>query len=97
MGLEVRHAGLRGQVHADQNCSFRSIFCAWLQDDFNKAAEEVKQLPSATDDEKLALYGLFKQGTVGDNTSARPGMLDFKVRAALHTCSYLESTLTSTG
>jgi len=54
-----------------------------LQDDFNKAAEEVKALPSATDDEKLTLYGLFKQATVGDNTTDRPGMLDFKVRTRL--------------
>ena len=35
--------------------------------------------PAAAD--KLALYGLFKQGTVGDNTTAKPGMLDFKGKA----------------
>ena len=29
----------------------------------------------------LALYGLFKQATVGDATGARPGMFDMKGRA----------------
>ena len=39
-------------------------------------------LPDATtNDDKLALYALFKQGTVGDNSSARPGMFDPKGRA----------------
>lgn len=38
-----------------------------MQDDFNKAAEEAKTLPDQTsNDDKLILYGLFKQGTVGD-------------------------------
>ncbi|KAF6011035.1 hypothetical protein HII12_002628 [Brettanomyces bruxellensis] len=35
-----------------------------------------KQRP--TDDELLELYGLFKQATVGDNTTERPGVFDFK-------------------
>lgn len=38
-----------------------------MQDDFNNAAEEAKTLPDQTsNDDKLILYGLFKQGTVGD-------------------------------
>ena len=38
-----------------------------LQADFDKAAEEAKTLPySVTNDDKLKLYGLFKQATVGD-------------------------------
>ena len=32
-------------------------------------------------DELLELYALFKQGTKGDVTGSRPGMLDFKGRA----------------
>lgn len=37
------------------------------QEDFEKAAEEAKQLPSSvTNDEKLELYALFKQATHGD-------------------------------
>lgn len=30
------------------------------------------------DDELLQLYGLFKQATLGDNCSDKPGMLDLK-------------------
>ena len=29
----------------------------------------------------LRLYGLYKQGTIGDATGGRPGMLDFAGRA----------------
>lgn len=38
-----------------------------MQADFDKAAEEAKTLPDKTsNDDKLILYGLFKQATVGD-------------------------------
>lgn len=30
------------------------------------------------DDELLKLYGLYKQATVGDNTTAKPGVFDLK-------------------
>ena len=42
------------------------------KEDFEAAAEEAKTLdPEPADDDKLVLYGLFKQATVGDvNTSA---------------------------
>ena len=33
------------------------------------------------DDKKLEIYALFKQGSIGDNNTARPGMLDFKGKA----------------
>lgn len=44
-----------------------------MQEDFEKAAEEAKTLPAdLPNEEKLALYGLFKQATVGDcNTCTR--------------------------
>jgi len=49
---------------------------------FTKAAEDVKKLKSSpTDEEKLALYGLYKQATVGDVNTDRPGMLDFTGKA----------------
>ena len=32
-----------------------------------------------TNEDKLALYGLFKQGNVGDVNTARPGMFDLSV------------------
>ncbi|KAI7848401.1 putative acyl-coA-binding protein [Circinella umbellata] len=47
--------------------------------EFNTAAEEVKNLTSKPSDEALLkLYGLFKQATVGDNTTTKPGMFDLK-------------------
>lgn len=43
-----------------------------LQEDFNLAAEEAKQLPAKpSNDDMLKLYALFKQANEGDcNTSA---------------------------
>lgn len=34
-----------------------------------------------SDDELLHIYSLYKQGTTGDNTTDRPGMLDLKGKA----------------
>ncbi|CAJ0578320.1 unnamed protein product, partial [Mesorhabditis spiculigera] len=49
---------------------------------FDEAAENVKKLKvSPSNEELLETYALFKQGTVGDNTTAKPGMLDFKGKA----------------
>jgi len=51
-------------------------------DEFSAAQARVKQLSKTpASDELLELYALFKQGTVGDATGDRPGMLDFKGRA----------------
>ena len=36
---------------------------------------------SLSNDDKLALYGLYKQGTEGDVTTSKPGILDQKGRA----------------
>jgi diazepam-binding inhibitor (GABA receptor modulating acyl-CoA-binding protein) len=41
-----------------------------LAEDFSAAAEEVKGLPSCSNEDQLALYGLFKQANVGDNTTS---------------------------
>jgi len=50
--------------------------------DFLKAAEDVKNLKAKpTDSELLELYALFKQATVGDCNTDRPGMFDFKGKA----------------
>jgi acyl-CoA-binding protein len=49
---------------------------------FEDAQRRVKELKSAPDTDKLLeLYALYKQGTAGDATGARPGMMDFKGRA----------------
>lgn len=45
---------------------------------FLKAVEEVKVLKQKPDNaEMTAVYGLYKQATVGDVNIARPGVLDF--------------------
>ncbi|EDO49351.1 predicted protein, partial [Nematostella vectensis] len=49
---------------------------------FQKAATEVKNLKEKPDDtEMLEVYALYKQATVGDINTARPGMLDFTGKA----------------
>ncbi|XP_067843387.1 acyl-CoA-binding protein [Heptranchias perlo] len=52
------------------------------QGDFEKAAEEVKQLKTKpSDEDMLFIYGLYKQATVGDVNTERPGMFDMKGKA----------------
>ena len=53
-----------------------------LAEDFSAAQVRVKQLSKTpASDELLELYAYFKQGTAGDVSGDRPGMLDFKGRA----------------
>jgi len=50
--------------------------------EFLKAAADVKKLKAKpTDNEMLELYGLFKQATVGDVNTDRPGFMDFTGKA----------------
>jgi len=53
-----------------------------LEEKFKDAAERVKNLSSRpSNDDLLQLYALYKQGTEGDVSGKRPGMMDFKGRA----------------
>jgi diazepam-binding inhibitor (GABA receptor modulating acyl-CoA-binding protein) len=53
-----------------------------LQSRFTDAQARVKTLPSTPSTEHLLeLYALYKQGTAGDVSGSRPGMLDLKGRA----------------
>ncbi|XP_001641414.2 acyl-CoA-binding protein [Nematostella vectensis] len=53
-----------------------------MSEAFQKAATEVKNLKEKPDDtEMLEVYALYKQATVGDINTARPGMLDFTGKA----------------
>lgn len=54
-----------------------------LQAEFDAAAENVRKLKSLpSDNDLLELYGLFKQGTVGDaDASKAPGFFDLKGKA----------------
>ena len=48
---------------------------------FDKAAKDVLNLKECSDENKLKLYGLYKQANVGDCNTAKPGLLDFKGKA----------------
>ncbi|XP_078040644.1 acyl-CoA binding protein 1 [Augochlora pura] len=53
-----------------------------LDEKFNQAAEEVKELSSQPSDaDMLELYSLYKQATVGDCNTPRPSVLHFKSKA----------------
>uniref|UniRef100_A0A1Q3FR78 Putative acyl-coa-binding protein n=1 Tax=Culex tarsalis TaxID=7177 RepID=A0A1Q3FR78_CULTA len=53
-----------------------------LDQKFNESAEKVKTFTKRpTDQELLELYALFKQASVGDNTTDKPGMFDLKGKA----------------
>jgi len=53
-----------------------------LKEKFEDAQRRVKTLSKTpSPDVLLKLYGLYKQGTVGDVEGKRPGMLDLKGRA----------------
>jgi acyl-CoA-binding protein len=53
-----------------------------LTEQFEDAQKRVKTLSQSPDTSTLLeLYALFKQGSVGDVTGSRPGMLDMKGRA----------------
>ena len=53
-----------------------------LEERFVSAAAQAKQLPTKPEnDDLLRLYALYKQGSAGDVTGDRPGMMDFVGRA----------------
>lgn len=52
------------------------------QDVFKKSAEAAKGLPSSiSNEEKLKLYGRYKQATLGDVAGSKPGIFDQTGRA----------------
>ena len=53
-----------------------------LKEEFEKAADEVMELPERPNDKTLLrLYGLYKQATLGNIKGKRPGFTDVKGRA----------------
>ena len=49
-----------------------------LKEQFQKAAQDVMNLADRPDnDTMLRLYGLYKQGSEGDVSGAKPGFFDF--------------------
>ncbi|PDW03197.1 acyl-CoA-binding protein [Candidatus Viridilinea mediisalina] len=52
-----------------------------LKAQFEQAAQEVQQLPKRPgNDVLLRLYALYKQGSLGDVSGSRPGILDMQGR-----------------
>ncbi|KAK6460983.1 acyl-CoA-binding protein [Scheffersomyces coipomensis] len=61
--------------------------------EFTEKAEAVQNLTTRpNDDELLSLYGLYKQATVGDNTTTKPGIFDLKGRYKWQAWKDLEGT-----
>ncbi|MFK8016584.1 MAG: acyl-CoA-binding protein [Gammaproteobacteria bacterium] len=60
---------------------------------FEAASQAAKQLPSRpANDDMLELYALYKQGSAGDCTGSRPGILDFVGGAKFDAWSALSGT-----
>eukprot|EP00915_Cephaloidophora_sp_WS-2016_P008730 GHVH01012211.1.p1 GENE.GHVH01012211.1~~GHVH01012211.1.p1 ORF type:complete len:103 (-),score=11.55 GHVH01012211.1:346-621(-) len=64
--------------------------------DFQAAADFMSQPkdlnPEPSNDELLKIYSLFKQATVGDCDTKRPGMTDFKGKAKWDAYNALKGT-----
>jgi len=64
-----------------------------LESRFQDAAEAVQDLPERPDNATLLrLYALYKQGTAGDVSGKRPGMMDFSGRAKYDAWAEMEGT-----
>ncbi|ODQ82095.1 hypothetical protein BABINDRAFT_6704 [Babjeviella inositovora NRRL Y-12698] len=60
---------------------------------FTEKAAAVNALTTRpSDDQLLALYGLYKQATVGDNETAKPGMFDLKGKYKWESWNKLKGT-----
>jgi diazepam-binding inhibitor (GABA receptor modulating acyl-CoA-binding protein) len=51
------------------------------ESEFQNACQISKGLKDLQDDQRLQLYGLFKQSTIGDNNTAQPFIWDLVGRA----------------
>ncbi|GAC1634734.1 MAG: acyl-CoA-binding protein [Nevskia sp.] len=64
-----------------------------LKADFEQAQKDVKTLTKRpSNEDMLALYSMFKQGSSGDVAGARPGMLDMVGRAKYDAWAKLKGT-----
>lgn len=62
-----------------------------LKEKFENASKEVMNLEERpSNDELLALYSFYKQGTEGDVSGKRPGMMNLKGRAKYDAWAKLE-------
>ncbi|CAN5352054.1 acyl-CoA-binding protein [soil metagenome] len=69
------------------------VAMADLRQQFEQAAKDVKGLPDRPDnDTMLRLYALYKQGSEGDVSGARPGFFDFVGAAKYEAWEKLQGT-----
>lgn len=67
-------------IHASNYPSLTTM--GLLQEEFEEHAEKAKTLPeNTTNENKLILYGLYKQATVGPVNTSRPGIFNMRDRA----------------
>jgi diazepam-binding inhibitor (GABA receptor modulating acyl-CoA-binding protein) len=60
---------------------------------FEQAAKKIKRLPQKpNNDELLLLYGLYKQATVGDTNTQRPGFWELTKKAKWESWKSFEGT-----
>ena len=52
-----------------------------IQEKFEAALSRADAMPTQPPNVQLALYGLFKQATVGDVKGKRPGLMEMRKRA----------------
>uniref|UniRef100_A0A5F5PJZ0 Acyl-CoA-binding protein n=1 Tax=Equus caballus TaxID=9796 RepID=A0A5F5PJZ0_HORSE len=82
-----------GEVPAKSPACGKGRVAAWGEAEFDRAAEEVKNLKTKpADDEMLFIYSHYKQATVGDVNTERPGMLDLKGKAKWDAWNALKGT-----
>jgi len=62
-----------------------SLTGIWFEELFESESKSIASLGnSLSNDEKLKLYGLYKQAKEGDNTKSRPGGLAFEAQSKWH-------------
>ena len=52
-----------------------------MAEHFEAAAEAAKAISDLSDANKLKIYGMYKQATLGDNTTDKPGMFNMVGKA----------------
>ena len=55
-------------------------------EEFNEAADMVKAVTNVTDDDRLQMYGLYKQVTVGKIDTSRPWAIEMVACAKWYVC-----------
>ena len=63
-----------------------------MEQTFYNKAEQVKQLKSCSDENKLYLYKYYKQATVGDNNTEEPGFFNFTAKAKWNAWNEVKGT-----